>query len=365
MQIPKSILFAISVLLLALLPVAMPDPYVLSILASTGIFIVAAISLNLLLGYTGQLSLGHVAFFGIGAYTSALLSLGFDLHLPWLDQPWVVQAKPVWLAFACAIVVAGLAGWLVGKLAFKVRGAYFVIVTICFAQVMRMVAINWVDLTEGPMALNSIPALTLWTPSGVMQLVSKASTYYLILAVAVLAYLVVAAMVHSRLGRAMVAFRENETLARSVGIKVTHYLIIATIVSAAIAGAAGALYAHTVRIIDPDVFMFMFTVTMIIMVIIGGKGTLAGPVVGGLLFGMLPELLRGTVAPEVQWMIYGVLMIAVLTFMPQGIVPATGSLLRKCFPQRKAPAAATLPAANPSTTEPSHTAAALKQGGAA
>ncbi|THU03645.1 branched-chain amino acid ABC transporter permease [Lampropedia puyangensis] len=329
-------LFLGSVLLLALLPVAMPDPYLLSILASTGIFIVAAISLNLLLGFTGQLSLGHVAFFGIGAYTSALLSLGFDLHLPWLQQPWVVQPKPVWVAFASAIVAAGLAGWLIGKLAFKVRGAYFVIVTICFAQVMRMVAINWVDLTEGPMALNSIPALTLWTPDGLVNLVSKKSTYYLILVVATLAYLVVAAMVHSRLGRAMVAFRENETLARSVGIKVTHYLIIATIVAAAIAGAAGALYAHTVRIIDPDVFMFMFTVTMIIMVIIGGKGTLAGPVVGGLLFGMLPELLRGTVAPEVQWIIYGVLMIVVLTFMPQGIVPAVASLVRRLLPARAA-----------------------------
>lgn len=321
--------FIAGLALFAVLPVVFPDPYLLSILASTGIFIVAAISLNLLLGFTGQLSLGHVAFFGIGAYTSALLSLGFDVTLPWQETPWVVEPKPVWLAFASAFVVAGLAGWCIGKLAFKVRGAYFVIITICFAQVMRMVAINWVDLTEGPMALNSIPALTLWTPSGTINLVSKQATYYLILIVAALAYMIVAALVHSRLGRAMVAFRENETLARSVGIKVTHYLIIATVVSAAIAGSAGALYAHTVRIIDPDVFMFMFTITMIIMVIVGGKGTLAGPVVGGLIFGMLPELLRGTVAPEVQWIIYGVLMIVILTFMPQGIVPAITAGLRK------------------------------------
>ncbi|RMX04825.1 branched-chain amino acid ABC transporter permease [Corticibacter populi] len=327
----KTILFLASAVALALVPVLMPDPYLLSIMASTGIFIIAAISLNLLLGFTGQLSLGHVAFFGIGAYTSALLALGFDLTLPGFAEPWVVAPKPVWVAFVSGIAVAGLAGGLIGRVAFRVRGAYFVIVTICFAQVMRMVAMNWIDLTEGPMALNSIPALTLWLPGGTIDIVTKKSTYYLILAVAVIAYLVVAAMVHSRVGRAMIALRENETLARSVGIKVTHYLIVATVASAAIAGAAGGLYAHTVRIIDPDVFMFMFTVTMIIMVIIGGKGTLAGPVVGGLLFGLLPELLRGTVAPEVQWIIYGLLMIAVLIFMPQGIVPAAGRTVHKRF----------------------------------
>ena len=326
---PSVVLFAASVLVLAGLPFWWPDPYVLSVVASAGIFIVAAISLNLLLGYTGQLSLGHVAFFGIGAYTSALLSLGFDVSLPGLDGPFVVAPKPVWLAFGSGIVVAGLFGWLVGKLAFRVRGAYFVIVTISFAQVMRMVATNWVDLTEGPMALNNIPPLTLWTPSGVVELVTKAQTYWLVLAVAVLAWLVVAGLVHSRTGRAMVALRENETLARSIGVPVTHYLRIAAVGAAAIAGAAGGLYAHTVRIIDPDVFMFMFTITMVIMVIVGGKGTLAGPVVGGLLFGLLPELLRGTLKPEVQWMLYGALMVLILVFMPRGIVPALSGLFRR------------------------------------
>jgi branched-chain amino acid transport system permease protein len=310
-------------LVLAALPFWWPDPYVLSVVASAGIFIIAAISLNLLLGYTGQLSLGHVAFFGVGAYTTALLSLGFDVSLPGLEQPWVVAPQPVWLAFASAIAVAGLFGWLIGQLAFRVRGAYFVIVTISFAQVMRMVAVNWVDLTEGPMALNNIPPLTLWVPgAGVIDLVSKASTYWLVLAVALLSYLLVAALVHSRVGRAMIALRENETLARSMGIPVTHYLRIAAVGAAAIAGAAGGLYAHTVRIIDPDVFMFMFTITMVIMVIVGGKGTLSGPVIGGLLFGLLPELLRGWLAPEVQWMLYGALMVVILVFMPRGIVPA-------------------------------------------
>jgi branched-chain amino acid transport system permease protein len=121
----------------------------------------------------------------------------------------------------------------------------------------------------------------------------------------------------------MIALRENEPLATSVGVDVTQYLVLATIVSAAMAGAAGALYAHYVRIVDPDVFLFIYTVTMVIMVISGGKGTLTGPIVGGLIFGLLPELLRGLqIAPEVQWVVYGVLMILVVYFLPEGIVPA-------------------------------------------
>lgn len=336
--------FVASVAALAVLPLLWPDPYMLSVVASCGIFIIAAISLNLLLGFTGQLSLGHVAFFGIGAYTSALMSLGFDVDLLGTGTPWVVAPKPVWLAFASGIVVAGLFGWLVSRIAFRVRGAYFVIVTISFAQVMRMVALNWVDLTEGPMALNNIPPLTLWLPgNGTVPIATKASIYWLVLAAAVAAYLLVAALVTSRLGRAMIALRENETLARSIGIDVTRFLRIAAVAAAGMAGAAGGLYAHTVRIIDPDVFMFMFTVTMVIMVIVGGKGTLAGPVIGGLLFGLLPEVLRGVLAPEVQWIIYGALMIVVLIFLPKGIVPAAGALKRRLAARRtpKAPHVAT------------------------
>ncbi|HJZ44041.1 MAG TPA: branched-chain amino acid ABC transporter permease [Hyphomicrobiaceae bacterium] len=299
------------------------DLYVLHMLIVTGIFIIAAMSLNLLLGYTGQLSLGHVAFFGIGAYTSSLVSLGFEVHLlpDWLVS---LQPKPVWLAMLCGIVVAGLCGWAIGRISFKVRGAYFVIVSVSFAEVVRLVALNWVELTQGPMALNNIPPLRLGIP-GLFELsfLRKPANYYLVLVVAVLSYVLIRRLVSSRAGRAMIALRENEPLATSVGVDVTQYLVLATIVSAAMAGAAGALYAHYVRIVDPDVFLFIYTVTMVIMVISGGKGTLAGPIVGGLIFGLLPELLRGLqIAPEVQWVVYGVLMILVVYFLPEGIVPA-------------------------------------------
>jgi branched-chain amino acid transport system permease protein len=304
-------------------PLWMTDLYVLHVLIITGIFMIAAMSLNLLLGYTGQLSLGHVAFFGIGAYTSSLVSLGFEVHV--LPNTMVsLAAKPVWLGMLCGIVMAGLCGWVIGRISFKVRGAYFVIVTVSFAEVIRLVALNWVELTQGPMALNNIPYLRLGVPGAFeISFLRKPANYYLVLVVGIVCYVLIRRLVQSRAGRAMIALRENEPLATSVGVDVTRFLVLATVVSAAMAGAAGAIYAHYVRIVDPDVFLFIYTVTMVIMVVTGGKGTLAGPIVGGVMFGLLPEILRAAqIKPEVQWVIYGVLMILVVYFLPQGIVPA-------------------------------------------
>jgi branched-chain amino acid transport system permease protein len=309
-------------LVLASVPAWLADPYILNAFITTGIFTIAAMSLNLLLGYTGQLSLGHVAFFGIGAYTSALVSLGFDVELIGglhvVHEPW-----PVIYGFLCAIAFAGLCGYLVGKLSFRVRGAYFVIVTISFAEVVRLVALNWVELTQGPLALTNIPPFTVGLPGiGYATLYGKIGNYYLVLAVGLIAYIVIKRLVGSRVGRAMIALKENESLAVSVGIDVTRYLVLAAIVSAAIAGAAGSLYAHYLKIIDPDVFLFVYTVTMVIMVITGGKGTLAGPIVGGAIFGALPVFLRSFAAPELQWILYGALMVLIVFVLPQGIVPA-------------------------------------------
>ncbi|MBX9588106.1 MAG: branched-chain amino acid ABC transporter permease [Hyphomonadaceae bacterium] len=327
-------------LFLASVPLWLNNLYVLHVLIMAGIFIIAAMSLNLLLGYTGQLSLGHVAFFGIGAYASSLASLGFAVHLlP--DWQVSVDPKPVWFSMLCGTLIAGLCGWAIGRLSFKVRGAYFVIVTVSFAEVIRLVALNWVELTQGPMALNNIPYLRLGIP-GLFELsfLRKPANYYLVLAVGVICYVVIRRLVHSRAGRAMIALRENEPLAASVGVDVTRYLVLATIVSAGMAGAAGALYAHYVRIVDPDVFLFIYTVTMVIMVVTGGKGTLAGPIVGGAIFGLLPETLRALEAPpEVQWVTYGVLMVLVVYFLPDGIVPA----LRNWWHGRSAVAAAPAP----------------------
>lgn len=332
------LLAALTTLALASVPLWLRDPYLLNALITTGIFIIAAMSLNLLLGFTGQLSLGHVAFFGIGAYVSALTALGFDVGLPGglriVHEPW-----PPIVGFVLAIVVSGFCGYLVGKLSFRVRGAYFVIVTISFAEVVRLVALNWVELTQGPLALTGIPPITIGLPGlGDLTLRTKLQSYYMVLVVGVLAYVLIARIVQSPVGRAMRALKENETLAVSVGINVTRTLTLAAIVSAGMAGAAGSLYAHYIRIIDPDVFAFINTVTMVIMVISGGKGSRAGPVVGGLIFGLLPVFLRPIMAPEAQWIAYGVVLIVILFVMPRGIVPSLAARL-KLRPPRARPAA--------------------------
>src|SRR5262249_19771913 len=143
-------------------------------------------------------------------------------------------------------------------------------------------------------------------------------------------------LVGSRIGRAMIALKENETLASSVGIDVTHYLVLAAVVSAAMAGGAGRLYAHYLKISEPENFLFIYTVTMVIMVITGGKGTLAGPIVGGVIFGFLPVVLRPVAAPAVQWILYGALMIVIVFMLPRGIVPALQrALVNWTTPARK------------------------------
>jgi branched-chain amino acid transport system permease protein len=325
----RTIVSILAFAVFASVPLWLRDPYLLNALITTGIFIIAAMSLNLLLGFTGQLSLGHIAFFGIGAYVSALTSLGFDIGLPGgfrvVHEPW-----PPIAGFGLAILIAGLCGYFVGLLSFRVRGAYFVIVTISFAEVVRLVALNWVELTQGPLALTNIPSIAIGLPGlGELTLRTKLQNYYLVLAVAVVAYFLISRLVHSHFGRAMRGLMENETLAVSVGIDVTRTLTLAAVFSAAIAGAAGSLYAHYVRIIDPEVFAFINTVTMVIMVISGGKGSLAGPVVGGLIFGLLPVVLRPIMAPEAQWIAYGGVLITILFVLPRGIVPSLAQRLAK------------------------------------
>ena len=302
----------ISLSLLGLLLVTAPfwvwNPYYVHVLIMAGIFTILSLSLNLLLGYTGQLSLGHAAFFGIGAYTSALLTL----RLNW----------PTLAGAGAALLLAGIAGYGIGKVSLKLRGAYFVLVTISFAGVIYLTSVNWMELTNGPLGLPGVPPFELAFP-GLLALSfrSKPAYYYLVLSVAAATYFICHRLVHSRIGRAFIALRENEALAESVGINGTRYLVLAAVVSAAMAGAAGSLYAHYTRFVSPEVFLFSYTVTMVIMVVAGGKGTLAGPVVGAVLFTALPEALRELTSWQWQMLLYGVLLILTVFFLPKGVVP--------------------------------------------
>jgi branched-chain amino acid transport system permease protein len=309
----------LSLLVVATAPAWVWNPYHLHTLIMAGIFAVLALSLNLLLGYTGQLSLGHAAFFGIGAYATGLVTV----KLEW--SPWI--------GLLAAMVLPGAAGYVIGRLALKLRGAYFVLLTISFAGCVSLVSVNWMELTNGPLGLPGVPPLEIALPGlPALSLRTKSAFYYVVVAAVALCYLVCLALIRSRVGRALVALRENETLAASVGIDGTHYLVLAAVVSAAMAGFGGGLYAHYTRFVSPEVFLFTYTVTMVIMVVAGGKGTLAGPVVGAVLFTVLPEALRAATSWQWQMLLYGVLLVAVLFFVPEGIVPAlraVGPALRR------------------------------------
>ena len=281
----NGILLTIALAVIATAPAWVWNPYHLHTLIMAGIFAVLALSLNLLLGYTGQLSLGHAAFFGIGAYATGLLTV----KLEWSP----------WLGLLAAIVLPAAAG--------------------C----VSLVSVNWMELTNGPLGIPGLPPVEIPLPGlPTLSLRAKSAYYYLVLAAVAVSYLVCLGLIRSRVGRALVALRENETLASSVGIDSTHYLVLAAVISAAMAGFGGGLYAHYTRFVSPEVFLFSYTVTMVIMVVAGGKGTLAGPIVGAVLFTVLPEALRALTSWQWQMLLYGALLVAVLFFMPEGIVPA-------------------------------------------
>lgn len=326
-------------LLIALLtlPIWVQNQYHLHIAIQAALFAVLALSLNLLLGYTGQLSLGHAAFFGIGAYTSALV----NKHLGW----------PVFVGIGMSMVTAGLAGFLIGRVSLRLRGAYFVLVSLSFAGVVGLVSVNWIDLTNGPLGLPGIAAPELSLPGvGRFAFTSKESYYYLALAAAVLSYLLSKRLVESRFGRACIALRENEHLAQAVGVNGTRYLVLTAIGSAAMAGLAGSLYAHYTRYLSPEIFAFSYTLTMVTMVVAGGKGTLAGPIVGAVVFSVLPELLRAGTSYQWQAPAYGVLLVLTVFFLPRGIVPSLSGWLERRRGGQRSPTPSVMVPSTPKST---------------
>ncbi|TAK81250.1 MAG: branched-chain amino acid ABC transporter permease [Betaproteobacteria bacterium] len=290
---------------LLIIPLVVRDEYYLHLFIVSAIFVVVALGLNLIVGYVGQLSLAHAAFFALGAYVSALLFFNLKWSM-WIGMP------------AAAIVTAAVAfalGWVI----LRVRGHRFVIITVAFAEIMRLVATNWVDLTRGFMGLPGLQIPALYVPGiGAVDVSSKERFYYVVLAAALLSFYICYRLVRSSVGRAFVLVRENEVLAESLGISAFRTCMIAFVVGAALAGTAGALYGHYIGFVSPDLFNFSYITIMLIMVILGGKGTLIGPALGAVVFTFLPELLRE--ASYYRMVIFASILVIATLFMPRGII---------------------------------------------
>ena len=310
----KSLLYGASAVFFLLLPFVVRDNYNMHLIIMSMIFIELALGLNLIVGYVGQLSLGHAAFFGLGAYTSALCNLKLGI--------------PFWEGMFLAGGMAALTGFLLGYVTLRVRGHCFVLITIAFAEILKLIHFNWVDLTHGQMGLSDIVPPAIRIPGLIdVAFSTKTQYYYLALVLVAITVHVNSRLVHSRLGRAFIGIRENETLAESVGINAFKYSMVAFIVGAFFAGIAGSYYAHYITFISPDLFSFSVTTTMIVMLVMGGKGTVAGPIVGAVIFTVLPEYLR--VAEKLRLPIFGLILLVGIMYMPQGLIKVWDNILNR------------------------------------
>jgi branched-chain amino acid transport system permease protein len=307
-----------AVALVALALPAVATGYHLHLLIMAAIFSILAVSLGLVIGYAGLLSLGHTAFFGIGGYTSALLFLHFGVSM--------------WWGMLAAAVLATIVALALGALILRVRGNRFVIVTIAFAEIMRLVAHNWVEVTRGQMGLAGILPPKLDLVGQVIDLNVKQNFYYVAIAIAALSIFVLARIAKSPLGWGFTALRENETLGESIGVGAYRHAMIVFAVGAFFAGLAGSLYAHYINFIGPDLFYFSYTTIMLVMVVMGGLGTIAGPFVGALVFTLLPEYLR--VASEYRLVFFGAILIVGIMLVPRGLIELWERIVALAAPAR-------------------------------
>jgi len=263
------------------------------------VYVILSTSLNLIMGYTGQLALGHAAFYGIGAYTFTLLVLK--------------TPTPYWIAFVAGGVMAAIWAAFLGGIVLRLRGHYLAIVTLAFGEIVRVVLYNWVDLTRGPMGLPDIPppAIFAYTFHGLLPY------YYLILFLAAVSYFVFWRLIKSRQGRAFIAIREEETAAIAMGVNVTRMKILSFVVGCFFAGLAGSFISGYIRYIHPDNFTAWLSLMLNAMVVIGGEGSMVGSVMGAIVLTVLPEMLR--VAEQFRMVLYALALIVAIIFWPYGI----------------------------------------------
>lgn len=296
-----------------LLPLAVKLPYYQHLVILALIWVVLSQGQNLIQGFTGYVSIAQAGFMGIGAYASTLMSV----KLGW----------PVWLTMAAAPVVTAALAVLAGYPSLRVKGHYFAIVTLAYNMVIFIVLMTWGSLTGGEAGITNVPRPPNIAIGGlVWDFGSRVGYYYLVLAAAVVATVLCALILHSRVGRVLLAIRQNEVLIEAAGVQTWRYKLFAFVISASLAGLAGALYAHFIGFLNPDAFGVDHSLNAILAVILGGSGTLSGPVVGAFAVVFLPEYLR--VAQDYRLVVYGFILVAATIFMPRGLVPLVVQGLR-------------------------------------
>ena len=281
--------------------------YLLHILILISIYIILSISLNLIAGYTGLLSIAHASFYGVGAYVAALMAL--NLHSPFLVN------------LICAIILSALVGALVGIPSLRIRDDYFVIATFAFQVITFSILNNWVTFTGGPMGLPGIPQPTLFG----LTISSHLEFLLLVGFFCALIFWFSRRIVQSPFGRVLKAIREDEVFAQAAGKNVAAYKVLVFIIGAGMAAVAGVMYAYYISFIDPTSFTVMESIFIISIVIIGGAGSLWGPVIGAVVLVVLPELLRfmglpSSVAANVRQILYGGLLVAFMMWRPHGFL---------------------------------------------
>ncbi len=304
------------------LPFIIQDRYFQHLLVLSGIFIILSLSWNLLAGYAGLLNLGHAAFFGIGGYSSALLSLKLGIS-PWIGLP-------------MGGIISSVFGILLGIPSFRLSGPYLAITTIGFSEILRLVAMNWVDLTRGSLGLYGIPPLTpiVFSETFSIKFVSEQNVYYVVVLFAALTLLLMKKLSQSEFGISLQSMREDELGSESIGVDSSGHKLTVFMISAFLAGFAGALFAHYIRLISPEMLSLGETFTVLTMVMVGGLGTLLGPLVGAVLLTFLSEGLRffeDYVKIDIRFIIYGGLLMLTILFMRNGIV----GLFHKTVASRK------------------------------
>jgi branched-chain amino acid transport system permease protein len=274
--------------------------YYLHILNLAGIYTLIAIGLNLLAGYTGQVSMGQAGFYAVGTYVSALLMMNLQLSF--------------WSASLAAMLVAAVLGMVIGIPAMKLSGPYLVLATVGFGEIVRLVVLNWTPVTKGAAGLTAIPLPRLFG----LQIATEPQFYYLILAALLLGSWVAWRLAASKIGRTYHAVREDELAAEAMGVPVNLYKVSAFVISAIYAGAAGALFGSFAGVASPDNFTFDDSVGFLCMSVVGGNRTILGAVVGAFVLTGLSEALR--VFQAYRLIIYGAILILTVIYMPNGLI---------------------------------------------